>query len=277
MRQTAETPAVDTVADTKVGQNMSLGVLTKRQRQVLEVLQKMTASQSYPPSVRELAEALQLRSPSSIKHHLDVLEEKGYLRRAPKSPRALEVLNPATADPLLANGAQASLKIGSAQQTNSQAPTSSQKNQQINPPETTPAAQIITLSVGISDEQPATAVPLVGRIAAGNPILAEQQTEDVYTIPRRFTGKGELFMLQVSGESMREAAICDGDWVVVRRQSTANNGQFVAALLDGEATVKEFSRQNGQTWLLPHNPDYSPIDGTFAQVLGVVVTVIRAL
>ena len=121
------------------------------------------------------------------------------------------------------------------------------------------------------------AVPLVGRIAAGSPITAEQYVEDVFALPTRLTGRGDLFMLEVSGQSMVDAGILDGDYVVVRAQADAQSGDFVAAMIDGEATVKEFSRSGGHVWLLPHNEDYAPIPGDGATVLGKVVTVIRSL
>ena len=118
-------------------------------------------------------------------------------------------------------------------------------------------------------------VPLVGRIAAGGPILAEQHTEDVLPLPKDLVGDGELFMLTVVGDSMVDAAICDGDFVVVRRQPTCENGEIVAALLDDEATVKTFKRRDGHVWLMPHNPAYEPILGDHAQILGKVVSVLR--
>ncbi len=121
------------------------------------------------------------------------------------------------------------------------------------------------------------ATPLIGRIAAGGPILAEQQVDDVFALPKQLVGDGQVFMLEVHGDSMIDAAICDGDWVVVRQQSDASNGDIVAALLDQEATVKTFRRRDGQVWLLPHNADYSPIDGTHAQIMGKVVAVMRKL
>lgn len=121
----------------------------------------------------------------------------------------------------------------------------------------------------------AVPVPLVGRIAAGGPILAEQHTEEVMPLPRDLVGDGELFMLTVVGDSMIDAAICDGDYVVVRRQPTCENGDIVAALLDDEATVKTFKRRDGHVWLMPHNPAYEPIVGDHAQILGKVVSVLR--
>ena len=119
------------------------------------------------------------------------------------------------------------------------------------------------------------AVPLVGRIAAGGPILAEQDVEAVFPLPRDLVGEGELFMLKVVGDSMIDAAICDGDWVVVRRQPDAENGDIVAALLDDEATVKTLKRRDGHVWLMPHNPAYAPILGDHPQIMGRVVSVLR--
>ncbi len=120
-------------------------------------------------------------------------------------------------------------------------------------------------------------IPLVGRIAAGGPIMAEQNIENHFTLPRELVGGGDLFMLKVSGDSMIDAAICDGDWVVVRQQQTAEQGDIVAALLEEGATVKVFKQSNGQTWLLPRNSSYDPIDGTHAVIMGKVVSVIRSL
>ena len=120
-------------------------------------------------------------------------------------------------------------------------------------------------------------VPLVGRIAAGVPITAEQHIDDVMRLPQRLTGSGKLFMLEVHGDSMIDAAICDGDYVVIREQPSAVNGDIVAALLDDEATIKTFRKDSGHIWLIPHNPAYSPIDGTHAQIMGKVVSVLRRL
>jgi repressor LexA len=120
-------------------------------------------------------------------------------------------------------------------------------------------------------------IPLVGAIAAGGPILAEQNIESHFTLPRELVGNGDLFMLKVKGDSMIDAAICDGDWVVVRQQQNADNGDIVAALLEDSATVKVFKQNNGQTWLLPRNSAYDPIDGNHAVIMGKVVSVIRAL
>ena len=120
-------------------------------------------------------------------------------------------------------------------------------------------------------------VPLVGRIAAGGPILAEQNVEELFPLPASLVGEGELFMLKVVGDSMINAAICDGDYVVIRSQKDANKGEIVAAMIDGEATVKTLSQKNGQIWLLPANDSYQPIDGNQAEILGVVTAVLRSL
>lgn len=217
--------------------NFSEG-LTARQRDILAVIRSTVEDRGYPPSVREIGEAVGLTSPSSVAHQLGVLERKGLLRRDPHRPRALVVAD------------EAGHPSGSA------------------PADIT----------GIGDAHPAAAyVPVLGRIAAGGPILAEEAVETVFPLPREIVGEGDLFLLRVVGESMIDAAICDGDWVVVRRQPTADNGDIVAALLDDEATVKTLSRRDGHTWLLPHNPAYSPIDGDHATILGRVVSVIRRL
>ena len=138
-------------------------------------------------------------------------------------------------------------------------------------------------AVGMLDTEESLAVekpvyvPVVGQIAAGTPILAEETIEEVFPLPKEIVGEGTLFLLKVVGDSMIEAAITDGDWVVVRQQPTADNGEIVAAMIDGEATVKTFKRRNGHNWLLPQNPAYQPIRGDNAEVLGKVVAVLRRL
>ncbi len=213
--------------------------LTHRQRRVLEVIRDSVERRGYPPSMREIGEAVGLTSPSSVAHQLATLERKGFLRRDPNRPRAIEVILPGEArrEPADA-GVVDETDSGSARPTPS-------------------------------------FVPVVGRIAAGGPILAEQVVEDVFPLPRQLVGEGQLFLLKVSGDSMIEAAICDGDWVVVRQQPVADNGDIVAAMIEGEATVKTFKRRDGHVWLLPHNPAYAPIDGDQATVLGRVVAVLR--
>ncbi len=212
--------------------------LTQRQRRVLEVIRDSIERRGYPPSVREIGEAVGLSSASSVAHQLSVLQKKGWLRRDPNRPRALDVRLPGD----------------------------------------TAAATAAETSPGATAADGATAptyVPLVGRIAAGGPVLAEQAVEDVFPLPRELVGEGTLFMLRVTGDSMVDAAICDGDWVVVRQQPTAENGEIVAAMLDGEATVKTYKRRDGHVWLLPHNAAYEPIPGDEATILGRVVTVLR--
>lgn len=214
--------------------------LTPRQRRMLEVIRDAIGSRGYPPSIREIAEAAGLASSSSVAHQLKVLEAKGYLRRDPHRPRAMEVRLPGSLSPVR------------------------------------PTVDAGYDETGVDDfSAPAVNVPILGRIAAGGPILAEQSVSDVFALPRQLVGEGTLFMLEVSGDSMIDAAICDGDFVVVRQQPTADNGDIVAALLGEEATVKTFKRTPGQVWLLPHNPAYDPIDGNQASILGKVVAVLR--
>ncbi|MFN3865317.1 MAG: transcriptional repressor LexA [Demequina sp.] len=215
------------------------GGLTDRQRRILETIKDSVESRGYPPSMREIGESVGLTSTSSVKHQLSALETKGFLRRDPHRPRAIEVVLPDSAA-------------------------------------ATTAAPVEVPAAAGHDEN-VSMVPLVGRIAAGGPVLADQSVEDVFALPKQLTGDGELFMLNVVGDSMIDAAICDGDWVVVRRQHTADNGDIVAALLDDEATVKTFRRQDGQVWLMPHNPHYTPIDGTHARIMGKVVSVMRRI
>ena len=208
--------------------------LTARQRLIMEMITATTAERGYPPSVREIADAVGLASPSSVQHQLGVLQKKGFINRDATRARALDVL---TQDVV---GIPEHLLEG--------------------------------------DLNPATAyVPLVGRIAAGGPILAEQSVEEIFPLPKSLVGEGELFMLKVSGDSMIDAAICDGDFVVVRRQPTCENGDIVAALLDDEATVKTFKKRDGHVWLMPHNPAYEPIAGDHAPIMGKVVSVLRKI
>jgi repressor LexA len=209
--------------------------LTERQRTILNVIRASVTSRGYPPSIREIGDAVGLTSTSSVAHQLRTLERKGYLRRDPNRPRAVDVRG--------------------AEDAGDAAPVT---------------------EVAGSDALPEPSyVPVLGRIAAGGPILAEEAVEDVFPLPRELVGEGTLFLLKVVGDSMVEAAICDGDWVVVRQQHVADNGDIVAALIDGEATVKTFKRAGGQVWLMPHNPAFDPIPGNDATVLGKVVTVIR--
>jgi repressor LexA len=231
--------------------------LTPRQRRILEVIKHAVETRGYPPSIREMGEAVGLASSSSVAHQLRSLEQKGFLKRDPNRPRALEVLLPS--EP---SGAQQAAPTRPAARSSKAA--------------VAPAAPLRTDDTGIGDAYPEPVhVPVLGRIAAGGPILAEEQIEDVFALPRQLVGEGTMFLLEVRGDSMIDAAICDRDWVVVRQQPTANNGDIVAALLDNEATVKTFKRTDDQVWLLPHNPAYDPIDGNHASILGKVVAVLR--
>lgn len=209
--------------------------LTDKQLAILEFISRSVESRGYPPSMREIGDAVGLSSLSSVTHQLSRLELAGYLRRDPNRPRALEVIH-----------------------------------------EPSSVSQSVTDNVHVQPEETAY-VPLVGRIAAGVPITAEQQIEELVPLPRQLVGDGQLFMLKVYGDSMIDAAICDGDFVVVRQQRDAENGDIVAAMLDGEATVKVFRRRDGHTWLLPRNSAFEPILGDHAEVLGKVVAVFRSV
>ncbi len=226
--------------------------LTVRQRRVLEVIRNSVDRRGYPPSMREIGDAVGLASPSSVSHQLNALVAKGYLRRDPNRPRAIEIVSPDS--PADATGYRGRGGTGFDVDTTQQHDTETDSG----------------------DARPAAAyVPLLGQIAAGVPITAEEVVEDVFPLPKQIVGEGNLFLLKVVGDSMIEAAICDGDWVVVRQQPTADNGDIVAALLDNEATVKTFKRKDDHVWLLPHNPDFSPIDGDQATLLGKVTAVLR--
>jgi repressor LexA len=203
--------------------------LSPRQISILEFIKTASESQGYAPSMREIGDAAGLNSPASVKYQLDILEEKGFIRRDENRGRAMEVVLP--------DGAS-----GEA------APTDKTRF-----------------------------IPLVGSIAAGVPITADQQVQETLPLPESLVGKGELFMLKVKGESMIDAAICDGDYVVIRQQKDANNGEIVAAMIDGEATVKTFSRKSGHIWLLPANDAFAPIDGDTCEILGKVTAVLRSI
>ena len=205
--------------------------LSDKQREILAFLHETITRVGYPPSMREICDAVGLTSVSSVSHQLTQLELRGFIRRDPNLNRAIEILVELEGNPD---------------------------------------------AVRVSDDDVVN-VSLVGRIAAGVPITAEQNVEAVFPLPRQVVGQGNVFMLKVQGDSMIDAAICDGDYVVVREQQTADNGDIVAAMLNDEATVKVFKQREGKTWLLPRNSAYEPIDGDYAKVLGKVVAVIRAV
>jgi repressor LexA len=219
-------------------------MLTDRQRKVLDAIRTHVSQRGFAPSFREIGQSAGLKSPSSVKHQLQVLEEKGLIRMNANKGRAIELVEDSNEE----EGNTATIL-----------------------PFTGPNPEESAAVIESRD------VPLVGRIAAGAPITAEQHVDDVMRLPERLTGTGNLFMLEVHGDSMIDAAICDGDFVVVREQRTAVNGDIVAALLDDEATVKTYRNDHGHLWLIPHNPAYSPIDGTHASIMGKVVTVLRKL
>lgn len=212
--------------------------LTPRQRRVLEVIRESVERRGYPPTVREIGQEVGLTSTSSVSHQLMTLQKKGFLRRDPSRPRAVDVRLPADVE-------AAGRAIDDAAER-------------------------------AAHPQPAY-VPVIGRIAAGGPILAEQALEDVFPLPRELVGTGTLFLLKVVGSSMINAAITDGDWVVVRQQANADNGDIVAAMIDGEATVKTYQHRDGRVWLLPQNEAFAPIPGDDAVILGRIVTVLRKL
>ena len=204
------------------------GTLTDRQQQILDLIHNTVQARGYPPSVREIGDAVGLSSPSTVHSHLSTLVREGYLRRDPSKPRAIEVLGFAE-------------------------------------PET-----------GLT-RAPVRDVPLVGRIAAGSPILAEEDIEEIYPLPTDLVGNDPAFMLQVRGDSMIDIGINDRDYVVVRRQNDARDGQVVAALVDGEeATVKRLQRIDGRVVLRAENPDFPPmVFSGGVDILGVVVAVLR--
>lgn len=201
--------------------------LPERQQRILATIRDRVVADGFAPTTREIADAVGLRSSSSVSKHLTALEDKGFLRRSPSVSRPVDVRT---------------FLHGSTE------------------PE--PAADSVT-------------VPVVGDIAAGTPILAEQHAEDTLSLPRELTGRGTVFGLRVRGDSMIDAAICDGDLVVVRRQQEAHSGQIVAAMLDDEATVKVYRKRGGHVLLEPRNADYDVIDGDNATILGVVASVLR--
>ena len=205
------------------------GELTGRQVEILDYLKSSVSSQGYAPTMREIGAAVGLTSSASVKYQLDILEDKGLIRRGDNSGRAIELVIPDS-------------ELGT-----------------------------------IAHIDKTKFIPLVGSIAAGVPITADQMVEETMPLPESLVGGGELFMLKVKGESMIDAAICDGDFVVIRQQKDANNGEIVAAMIDGEATVKTFQKKAGKVWLLPANDAFEPIDGTHCEILGKVTAVLRSV
>jgi repressor LexA len=210
---------------------MAESTLTPRQREILEMIERHMRQRGYPPSVREIGEAVGLTSPSTVHAHLSALQRRGYLRRDPTKPRAIEVRWDSNSD-------------------------------------------------AVMERRPVRHVPLVGDVAAGTDVLAQENVEEVLPLPADFTGEGDLFMLRVRGDSMIEAGILDGDFVVCRAQADARQGEIVVAGIPGdEATVKTFTQSDGKVVLVPANPRLEPIelDPDDVRVYGRVVTVLRRL
>lgn len=212
---------------------MNIGViivpkLSNRQQAILDFIKNEVRVKGYPPSVREIGEAVGLASSSTVHGHLERLEKKGLIRRDPTKPRAIEILD------------------------NSD--------------------QLADFSHSV------VRVPLVGKVTAGEPILATENIEDYFPLPSHFVGDGEVFMLSVSGDSMIEAGIHDGDYVIVRKQQTANNGDIVVAMTeDDEATVKTFYKERDHIRLQPENPAMEPIRLKNVTILGKVIGLFRAI
>ncbi len=206
-------------------------VLTDRQREILQVIEQHMRERGYPPSVREIGEAVGLTSPSTVHSHLNTLERLGYLRRDPTKPRAIEVRWDSSSDAAI-------------------------------------------------ERRPTRHVPLVGDVAAGTDVLAQENVEELLPLPADFTGDGDVFMLRVRGDSMIDAGILSGDYVVARRQHVARSGDIVVAGIPGEeATVKTYTRKDGQVVLLPANSRLAPMpfDPEDVTIFGKVVTVMRRL
>ena len=239
--------------------------LSERQEKVLQFVRDAVRRHGYPPCIREIGEAVGLSSTSSVSHQLRMLQKKGYLQRHSGRPRTTELLPPPPPPP---PPAPAPRPVPAAV-TAPRGPAAADGH--------VPRAAAFDIA-----SQEAAYVPWVGHIAAGGPIIAKQQIEDTFPLPRQLVGEGEHFLLQVHGDSMINAAITHGDWVVVRAQEDAENGEIVAAMLEGqgeesEATVKTFKKSGGHVWLMPHNPLYDPILGDDARILGKVVSVLRRI
>jgi len=213
--------------------------LSLRQQKILDLIIGSLESRGFPSSVRDLQTHSGRNSLSSVSYQLSELEKLGYIKRSGGVARGIEILKRSDGSTY---------------------------------------ADAVDTTAGITESESSVSVPLLGRIAAGPGVLAEQNVESTMSLPREITGFGELFMLTVTGDSMIDAGIFDGDFVVVRQQATANNGDLVAALInDDEATVKTFKKRDNQIWLMPHNPAYEPIDGNNAVIMGIVTAVMRKI
>jgi repressor LexA len=224
--------------------------LTARQLRILAVIEDSVRSRGYPPTVREIGAAVGLVSPSSVSYQLGVLEKHGLLRRQPNNSRAVELRKPFSPD-----------HDAEAKQASDQAAS---PGQEPDPRGAAAFGSVVT-------------IPVLGAIAAGAPILAEEHIEDHLVVSADMVGGGTLFALNVRGDSMVDAAICDGDVVVIRQQPVAETGEIVAAMIGDEATVKVFRQRAGRAELVPRNPAYKPIPADDAVILGKVVCVLRRL
>ena len=202
---------------------MSTGKISKKQEEILEYIKSQILTRGFPPAVREICDAVNLKSTSSVHSHLETLEKNGYIRRDPTKPRAIEILDDTFA----------------------------------------------------LTRRETVQVPMVGRVAAGEPLLAQENVEDYFPIPVEFMPNNDVFMLQVRGESMINAGILDGDYVVVEKQNTADNGDMVVALIEDGATVKTFYREEGVIRLQPENDFMEPFILKDVQILGKVIGVMR--
>ena len=220
-------------------------VLTWRQRKILRVIRDSVQARGYPPSMREIGDAVGLTSIASVSYQLATLQRKGYLHRDGRRPRTMEVVLP------------------------------SQRTAEVPGPGAGPEA------IAPRDLPEPVYVPMVARIAPGVPLLAEEQIEDVYPLPRQLVGEGTLFLLTMAGDSMISAGIANGDWLVVRLLDQQNDrdqpedGAIVAATLDGEAVVRRLKRSDGHAWLIAHHPGFFPLLGDTATILGTVVALLR--
>lgn len=269
--------------------------LTDRQLRILGTIREGINDRGFPPTVREIAMTVGLSSPSSVQYQLDILEQAGLIQRDARRSRTIEVTERGnqlnletgrleytpTLDPTPAHTSTHASIHNHAQNSLSHSQQSAAASPHIRSLPTAPTSDS-------RDEPPQENIynqfssdtvlaPLVGTIAAGTPILAEQCIDDTFPLPRQLTGSGKMFILRVQGESMIDAAICDGDYVVIREQPVAEQGEIVAAMIDGEATVKVLSKRDGHVWLLPCNDEYEPIFGDEATILGRVVSVLRSL
>ena len=206
--------------------------ITKRQQQIYDFIRSYQHEKGYPPSVREMAAAVGLSSPSTVHAHLSALEDHGLIKRDATKPRALEVFNE--------DGSSAQLA-----------------------------------EIKESPDRGTISLPLIGRVAAGLPILAEQNVEDTFTLPTEIATDSSSFVLEVHGNSMINVGIYNGDYIVVREQKSAMNGEIVVAMIDGEATVKTFYKEQGRVRLQPENDTMEPIYATNPTILGKVVALMR--